>query len=51
MEDHQLTWGVMATSTYSDLHQGSRMVGMTLKNLSAQGVRIPPKMVMYKWLR
>ena len=35
----------MATSSYRDLRPGSRRVGMMLRNLSAQEVRIPPKAV------
>ena len=37
--------GVMATSTYGDLHPGSRRVCMMLRNLSAQEVRKPPKTI------
>ena len=36
---------VMATSTYGDLHPGSRIVGIMLRNLSAWEVGIPPKTV------
>ena len=35
----------MVTSTHGDLCSGSRRVGMMLRNLSAQEVRIPPKTV------
>ena len=35
----------MATNTYSDLHPGSRRVGMMLQNLSPQEVRITPKTI------
>ena len=35
----------MATSTYGDLHPGSINVGMMLRNLSTQEVRIPPTTV------
>ena len=45
MKSHWLTWEVKATSTYSDLHPGSRRIGMMLQNLSAWEFRIPPKMV------
>ena len=37
----------MATSTYGDLHPGSRRVGMMLRNLSALEVRIPPRTVIH----
>ena len=43
IESHQVTWGIMASSTYGV--SGSRRVGMMLRNLSAQEVRIPPKTV------
>ena len=45
MENHWLTQGVMATSTYGGLHPGSRRVAMMLWNLSAWEVRIPPKTI------
>ena len=32
IEEHQLTQGVMATSTYRDLHPGSRRVGTMMRN-------------------
>ena len=45
IEYHQLTWEIMATSTYGDLCPCSRMVGMMLRNLSAWEVRITPRTV------
>ena len=45
IENHWLTWGVMAISTYSDLYPGSRRVGIMLQNLTAWEVRIPPKTI------
>ena len=45
IENHQLTWGVMATSIYGDLHPGSRRVGMMLRNLSAHEAKIPHKTI------
>ena len=45
IESLQITWGVMATSTYGDLCPGSRRVGMMLRNLSANEVRLPPRTV------
>ena len=44
-QSHQITWGVMATSTYGDLCPGSRNVGMMLQNLSTHEVRIPPRTI------
>ena len=35
IDSHHITQGVMAISTYGDLHPGSRRVGMMLRNLSA----------------
>ena len=45
IESHYIKQGVMVTSTYQNFHPGSRWVGMILRNLSAQEVRIPPKTV------
>ena len=45
IDNCQLTWGSLATSTYGDLHPGSRWLGNMLQNLSALEVRIPPKTI------
>ena len=42
---NQVTWRVIATSTYGDLCPGSRWVGMVLRNFSAMEVWIPAKTV------
>ena len=42
---HRVMQGVMATNTYGDLCPGSRHMEMVLRNLSAQEVPVPPKMV------
>ena len=45
-KSHQLTWGIMATSTYGDLDSGSRRVGMMFRNLSAWQIRISTKTIL-----
>ena len=42
IECHEVTWGVMATSNYGNLHPGSRMV---LQNVFAHIFRIPSRTV------
>ena len=43
--NHQVTQGVMVTSTYGNLCPGSRWRGIILQNLLTQEVQIPPKTV------